>query len=74
MIVMTDMGTTSTYIGDGVYASFDGYHLTLTTGHHDPVDADNIVHLEPGLLTLINTWVKAGHPDYNTGLKHESHT
>ena len=33
------------YLGDGVYASFDGYHIWLVTGSHDK--PDNRVALEP---------------------------
>ena len=32
------------YIGDGVYASYDGYHLVLRTGSHTSVD--NVVYLD----------------------------
>lgn len=34
------------YIGDGVYASFDGYHIIITTGHHSKENADNVIALE----------------------------
>lgn len=27
--------TRSEYIGDGVYASFDGYHINLAVNHHE---------------------------------------
>jgi hypothetical protein len=27
----------STYLGDGVYASFDGYHIALAVNHHENV-------------------------------------
>ena len=32
------------YLGDGVYASFDGYHVWLRTGSHDNPEA---IALEP---------------------------
>jgi hypothetical protein len=35
------------YLGDGVYAQFDGYRVILTTGHHNAGLADNIIFLEP---------------------------
>jgi hypothetical protein len=38
------------YLGDGVYAQFDGYGIVLTTGHHDPVEASNAIVLEPEVV------------------------
>jgi len=37
----------STYLGDGVYASFDGYQVWLAVNHHE----NNVVALEPAVLT-----------------------
>ena len=37
-----------TYLGDAVYATFDGYMLTLTT--ENGIDITNTIHLEPGVL------------------------
>lgn len=34
------------HIGDGVYASFDGYHLNLAVNHHE----NHVVSLEPSVL------------------------
>ena len=34
------------HIGDGVYASFDGYHLNLAVNRHD----NHVVSLEPAVL------------------------
>lgn len=34
------------YIGDGVYASFDGYHIWLAANHHE----NKVVALEPAVL------------------------
>ena len=43
----------ATYLGDGVYAIFDGFGIWLHTGSHDR--PDNRVYLEPPVLTaLIN--------------------
>lgn len=41
------------YLGDGVYASFDGYHLWLTTGSHEERDASNRIALEPGVYAAL---------------------
>jgi len=60
------------YFGDGVYAEFDGFNITLRAngdGVHTPA-TDTIV-FEPGILTIFNEWVKSGHRDYNTGLTFE---
>jgi hypothetical protein len=36
-----------TYLGDGLYASFDGYHVTLRATRSD---GDHWVALEPGVF------------------------
>lgn len=41
------------YLGDGVYASSDpkrGFPLVLTTGHHDPTQAEHVIYFEPEVL------------------------
>ena len=48
----------SEYLGDGVYAFFDGYHITLTTGHHSTLDAKNIISLEPDVLAKLDRYRK----------------
>lgn len=36
--------TEQTYLGDGVYANFDGYHVVLTTGpSNNPIFLDQAV-------------------------------
>ncbi len=46
------------YLGDGVYASVDEYRgLVLTTGHHEPEKADDIIILEPDVLDNLMTYV-----------------
>ena len=43
--------TMQRYLGDGVYASFDGYHIWLAVGHH----SNKVVALEPNVLDgLVN--------------------
>jgi hypothetical protein len=44
-------GAKSVYIGDSVYASHDGFMLTLYTDNG--FGPSNIVHLEPGLLERV---------------------
>ena len=41
------------YLGDGVYASFDGYYIWLRTGSHLDADADNRVALEPSVFAAL---------------------
>ena len=36
-----------TYIGDGIYASFDGWQIGLRAEHEDDVD---VIYLEPDVL------------------------
>lgn len=37
------------YLGDGVYASFDGYHINLAVNHHE----NHAVALEPEVLDAL---------------------
>lgn len=39
-----------TYLGDSVYAEFDGYMMKLTTENGQPDDPSNIIFLEPEVL------------------------
>jgi hypothetical protein len=49
-----------TYLGDAVYASFDGYQIKLRTD-----DGNNqVVYLEPGVYAALQRFVAALH---NTG-------
>jgi sulfur transfer complex TusBCD TusB component (DsrH family) len=38
-----------TYLGDGVYASFDGYQIWLAINHHE----NKVVALEPSVLARL---------------------
>lgn len=37
------------YLGDGVYASFDGYQIWLAVNHHD----NHVVALEPAVMNAL---------------------
>lgn len=37
------------YLGDGVYASFDGYQIWLAVNHHD----NHVVALEPSVMNAL---------------------
>jgi len=39
------------YLGDGVYASFDGWHIWLRTGSHD--SDDNKIALDPSVYASL---------------------
>jgi len=39
----TEQQPKPTYLGDGVYASYDGYHLWLAANHHE----NKVIALEP---------------------------
>lgn len=41
------------YLGDGVYASFDGYQIWLAVNHHE----NKQVALEPGVLESFLAYV-----------------
>lgn len=54
------MDRNETYIGDGVYASFDGYQVWLRTPRED---GNHEIALEPPVLAALNAFVariKAG--------------
>lgn len=40
-----------TYLGDGVYANFDGYQIVLTT--EDGYSVTNTIYLEPAVYTQL---------------------
>ena len=42
------------YLGDGVYASFDGYQIWLAVNHHE----NKVVALEPPVLTALIAYAK----------------
>lgn len=43
-----------TYLGDAVYASFDGYQIMLRTGDGNA----QVIYLEPGVWYNLQEWVK----------------
>ena len=51
-----------TYLGDAVYASFDGYHIKLRTT--DGISTTNVIFLDPevqvNLVKLIERIVEGG--------------
>jgi hypothetical protein len=49
MTLKTLAGGFNRYLGDGVYASFDGYHIWLAANHHE----NKVVALEPQVLAAL---------------------
>lgn len=41
------------YLGDGVYATFDGWHIRLHVGSHE---SPSVVALEPEVLEALNKY------------------
>jgi hypothetical protein len=42
------------HLGDGAYASYDGYQVWLAANHHD----NKLVALEPGAITSFKEYLK----------------
>ncbi len=42
------------YLGDGVYAEWDGFAIILRTGNHQDHLCDNKIYLEPNVLDSLN--------------------
>jgi hypothetical protein len=49
------MDDESTYLGDGVYASFDGYSVWLAVNHHE----NNVVALEPVVVAHLIQYIES---------------
>lgn len=47
------------YLGDSVYARFDGYGVMLTTENGKPDDPSNEIYLGPDELKSLNSFVVA---------------
>lgn len=46
------------YLGDGVYAEYDGYGIWLKTGDHREAFCDNKIYLEDMVLASLNNFVR----------------
>lgn len=57
---------TQTYLGDGVYATYDGYQIKLEA-NGTGMKATDTIYLEPSAMIALNGWRKNNHVDYNTG-------
>ena len=47
------------YLGDSVYASFDGYSIWLTTENGLPTDPSNRICLEPSVYQSLVDYVES---------------
>ena len=45
------------YLGDSVYAEFDGYGITLTTENGLPGDPSNTIYMEPEVLKALDRFL-----------------
>lgn len=50
------MADTKKYLGDGVYADYDGNHITLTT--RDGIKTTNTIVLEPEVQEELLSYIK----------------
>ncbi len=48
-----------TYIGDSVYAAFDGYSIILTTENGYPDDPRNVIYMEPEVYQCLLLFVES---------------
>jgi len=49
------MKDTTIYLGEGVYAEWDGFQIKLmANSHEEPTD---VVYLEPQVLEALNNWM-----------------
>ena len=46
------------YLGDGVYAEFDGYGVWLRTGDHRDELCDNKIYLDPGVMEKLYSVIR----------------
>jgi len=53
------------YLGDGVYAAWDGYVVELRTNSH--TDSTNIIFLEPEVLAALNRFYENAKEEQNNG-------
>lgn len=49
------MNVDPVYLGDGVYAAFDGYHVVLSLPMQSP-NPDNAIYLEPEVLAALDEY------------------
>lgn len=55
------------YLGDGVYASFDGYHVWLAVNHHQ----NKVVALEPRVMSALFEHAGFIHDEIKTEVRKE---
>ncbi len=55
---MTEAKSLAQYLGDGVYANWDGWHVVLTTGTHEEEKADNLIYLDSATLRQLEAYVE----------------
>ena len=56
-----------TYLGDSVYADFDGYMVTLTT--ENGYGPSNTIHIEPQVFAALQQFVQRLQKESDTGME-----
>ena len=46
------------YLGDGVYVTEDGGSFVLTTGHHEPQRAENVIWLDQEIIKELVEYIR----------------
>ncbi len=59
------------YIGDGVYAFFNGFGIWLRTGNHEDEKCDDKIYLEPCVLNSLNSFNRRMSKQINSTSVHE---
>lgn len=62
---MTETQTHDEYLGDGVYASTDGYHIWLDLRAQPPVTPITRIGLEPGVFARLADYERRLRQMYN---------
>lgn len=55
------MSDKKVYLGDAVYAHYDGYHVVLTT--EDGIVVSNTIYLEPSVIEALRLFVASVRAD-----------
>ncbi len=50
------------YLGDSVYARFDGYHISIFTDNG--FGPQNLIHLEPSVIDALNAYRESSRKEY----------
>lgn len=58
--------TSPEYLGDRVYATEESSgSITLTTGHHEPAHADDVIYLDREVIDALLRYIKKARDNYD---------